>query len=199
MNKAATTRLSILHKAFELVYANGYQTTSVDDIIAQTKVTKGAFYYHFKNKDEMGLAMIKEVMYPGMIEALIKPLLHSKDSTSEIFRMMKALLQDTIFFQVKYGCPAVNLIEEMGGSHAGFRKALSKLFNDWQEAIQQSIEQGKSSGQLRKEVNAKQVALFIATGYGGIRNLGKLFGKDCYTVYLKELKVYLNGLQKDKP
>ncbi|MDB5257515.1 MAG: transcriptional regulator, TetR family [Chitinophagaceae bacterium] len=195
MSKAATTRLSILRKAFELIYANGYQATSVDDIIAQTKVTKGAFYYHFKNKDEMGLAMINEILYPGMHEALITPLLHSGDSTSEIFKMMKALLQENTFFTIKYGCPAVNLIEEMGGTHAGFRKALSRLFKEWQKAIQQSIEQGKKSGQLRKEVNAQQAALFIATGYGGIRNLGKLFGATCYSVYLKELKNYLNGLK----
>ena len=196
MSKAAATRLSILHTAFELVYANGYKNTSVDDILAQTQVTKGAFYYHFKNKDEMGTAMIKEVLYPGMIDSLVNPLLQSKNSTAEIFRMMKNLLQDNAFFHVKYGCPAVNLIEEMGGSHAGFRKALSGLFNEWQKAIQQSIEQGKGSGDIRKDVNAKQVALFIATGYGGIRNLGKLFGKECYTVYLKELKVYLNSLKK---
>ncbi len=196
MSKAATTRLSILEKAFELIYANGYQATSVDDILAKTEVTKGAFYYHFKNKDEMGLALIREVLYPGMSEALIKPLLHSEDSPSEIFRMMKSLLQENSFFQVKYGCPAVNLIDEMGGTHAGFRKTLKALFNEWQQALQQSIEQGKKSGLLKKEVNAQQVALFITTGYGGIRNLGKLFGKDCYSVYLKELKVYLNGLKK---
>ncbi len=189
--------MSILSKAFELVYANGYQATSVDDILAQTHVTKGAFYYHFKNKDEMGLALIKEVLYPGMSEALIKPLLDSKDSATGIFRMMKGLLLENASFKVKYGCPAVNLIEEMGGSHAAFRKALSGLFKEWQKALQQSIEQGKASGQLRKEINAQQVALFIATGYGGVRNLGKLFGKECYTVYLKELKVYLNGLQRE--
>jgi AcrR family transcriptional regulator len=195
VNKAANTRLSILHKAFELVYAKGYQATSIDDIIAQTNVTKGAFYYHFKNKDEMGLAMIHEILYPGMQEALVSPLVHAKQSTIGIFNMMKGLLLENDLFIVKYGCPAVNLIEEMGGSHPAFRKALSKLFNEWQQAIQQSIEQGKTSGELRKSVNAQQSALFIATGYGGIRNLGKLFGKDCYTAYLKELKNYLNSLK----
>jgi TetR/AcrR family transcriptional repressor of nem operon len=196
MSKATDTRLSILHKAFELIYASGYQTTSVDDIIAQTKVTKGAFYYHFKNKDEMGLAMINEILYPGMHEALITPLLQAKHSTSEILKMMKGLLQENSFFKVKYGCPAVNLIEEMGGSHPAFRKALSRLFNEWQKAMQQSLEQGKKSGELRKEVNVQQAALFIATGYGGVRNLGKLFGAACYSVYLKELKNYLNGLKR---
>ncbi|RAJ08805.1 TetR family transcriptional regulator [Chitinophaga skermanii] len=52
MNKAAATRLNMLQKAFELIYVKGFQTTSIDDILATTQVTKGAFYYHFKNKDE---------------------------------------------------------------------------------------------------------------------------------------------------
>ena len=52
--KAAATRLNILQKAFGLVYQNGYRTTSVDDIIATTQVTKGAFFYHFKHKDGNG-------------------------------------------------------------------------------------------------------------------------------------------------
>lgn len=195
MSKAANTRLSILHKAFELIYANGYKATSVDDIIAQTKVTKGAFYYHFKNKDEMGLAMINEVLYPGMHEALITPLLQAKHSTAEILKMMKALLLENDFFNIQYGCPAVNLIEEMAGTHAAFRKALSKLNKEWQKALQRSIEQGKKTGEIRKEVNAEQVALFITISYGGVRNLGKLFGAACYSVYLKELKNYLNGLK----
>ncbi len=48
MKKAEVTRLNILQKAFELIYVNGYQTTSIDQIIATTQVTKGAFFYHFK-------------------------------------------------------------------------------------------------------------------------------------------------------
>lgn len=43
MNKAESTRLTILEKAFKLIYEKGYQTTSIDDILATTKVTKGAF------------------------------------------------------------------------------------------------------------------------------------------------------------
>lgn len=37
MKKAETTRLNILQKAFELIYVKGYQTTSIDDIIATTQ------------------------------------------------------------------------------------------------------------------------------------------------------------------
>ena len=62
MSKAAATRHDILEKAFQIIYTKGYQTTSVDEIIAATKVTKGAFYYHFRNKDEMGVAIINEIV-----------------------------------------------------------------------------------------------------------------------------------------
>jgi TetR/AcrR family transcriptional repressor of nem operon len=71
MKKAESTRLNILQKAFELIYVNGYQTTSVDDIIATTKVTKGAFYYHFKTKDEMGIAIINEILKPTLSAGFI--------------------------------------------------------------------------------------------------------------------------------
>jgi AcrR family transcriptional regulator len=71
MKKSAATRLMILEKAFELIYAKGYQTTSIDDIIATTKVTKGAFYYHFKTKDEMGLAIINELVKPQLTSGFI--------------------------------------------------------------------------------------------------------------------------------
>jgi TetR/AcrR family transcriptional regulator, transcriptional repressor for nem operon len=67
MSQAQETRVMILRKAFELIYKRGYQATSIDNIVATTSVTKGAFFYHFPNKEKLGLALINEVMYPGLI------------------------------------------------------------------------------------------------------------------------------------
>lgn len=193
--KAAATRLNILQKAFGLVYQNGYRTTSVDEIIATTQVTKGAFFYHFKNKDEMGLAMINEVMLPGMHEALISPLSDSNDPITEIYTMMHSLLMENPFFITKYGCPAVNLVEEMASQNNDFRVALLKLNNQWQEAITACLEKGKATEKIRKDIDSMQVAHFVMAGYGGIRNLGKIYGKDIYIGHLEELKRYLKNLQ----
>jgi TetR/AcrR family transcriptional repressor of nem operon len=193
-SKAAATRLNILQKAFELIYKNGYRTTSVDDIIATTQVTKGAFFYHFKNKDEMGLAMINEIVYPGMHKAMTEPLANCQDPINELYKMMHALLLEDPFFVVKYGCPAINLIEEMANYNPAFNSQLMHLSDKWQRAIIKCLDNGKTSGKIRPEINSKQVANFIIAGYGGIRNLGKMYGKDCYTSYLSELKRYLGTL-----
>lgn len=196
MSKAVNTRLTILNKAFELIYSKGYQTTSIDDIIATTQVTKGAFYYHFKNKDEMGIAIIEEILRPTMLESFINPVENSSNPIDDFYNMISYLLLEDPFLQVKYGCPVGNLTQEMTPWNTKFSQALSELVNLWIENIEKAVVKGQDSGSIRKDVNGRQVAFFIMSGYWGIRNFGKLEDdKSCYIVYLKEFRNYLNSLK----
>lgn len=195
MKKAEATRLTILQKSFELIYANGYQNTSIDEILVTTKVTKGAFYYHFKNKDEMGLAIINEIVKPTMLEAFIKPLQKAQNPIQEIFEMMKSLLLENPFLKLEYGCPAGNLAQEMTPWHLEFGKALSGLVLEWQHTIENCVKTAQSNGTVRSNVNAEQVAYFIMSSYWGIRQFGKVYNNaDCYISFLNELKIYLDNL-----
>jgi TetR/AcrR family transcriptional repressor of nem operon len=196
MSKAANTRLTILNKAFELIYSKSYQTTSIDDIIATTQVTKGAFYYHFKTKDEMGVAIIDEILKPTMLENFIQPIENSVNPVEDLYNMISYLLLDDPFLQVKYGCPVGNLTQEMTPWNNQFSEALKVLVNQWMETIEKIVSKGQDCGLIRKDVNGKQVSFFIMSGYWGIRNFGKLQDDNsCYFVYLKEFKNYLNSLK----
>ncbi|MBZ4042852.1 TetR/AcrR family transcriptional regulator [Flavobacterium hibisci] len=196
MSKAANTRLTILQKAFELIYSKGYQTTSIDDIIATTQVTKGAFYYHFKTKDEMGVAIIEEILKPTMLESFIRPIENSENPLEDFYNMISYLLLEDPFLQVKYGCPVGNLTQEMTPWNNQFSNALLELVNQWKITIVQAVVNAQKSGLIKKDVNGEQVAFFIMSGYWGIRNFGKLQDdKKCYLVYLKEFKNYLNSLK----
>jgi AcrR family transcriptional regulator len=196
MSKAANTRLTILNKAFELIYSKGYQTTSIDDIIATTQVTKGAFYYHFKTKDEMGVAIIEEILKPTMLESFIQPIENSENPLEDLYNMISYLLLEDPFLQVKYGCPVGNLTQEMTPWNNQFSKALTELVDQWKNTIEKAIPNAKKLGIVREDVNGEQVAFFIMSGYWGIRNFGKLQDNNsCYVVYLKEFRNYLNSLK----
>lgn len=195
MKKAEATRLTILQKAFELIYVKGYQTTSVDDILATTQVTKGAFYYHFKNKDEMGLAIINEILKPTMDTAFIAPLQSQDNPLEVIYGMMHQLLLENPFLKPEFGCPASNLTQEMAPWNINFSNALNGLTNQWEETMNHILENGKLNGFVRSDVDSKQVTIMIVSGYWGVRNLGKLDGgNESYVSYLKELKRYLDSL-----
>jgi TetR/AcrR family transcriptional regulator, transcriptional repressor for nem operon len=196
MAKATETRLAILQKAFELIYTKSYQTTSIDEIIATTKVTKGAFYYHFKTKDEMGLAIINEIVKPTMLASFIAALENADNPIKDIHKMIKQLLFDVPFLKLEYGCPAGNFAQEMTPWNMEFGNALAEIIKELQTAIEQCLQTGKKNGMIRKNVNVQQVANFVMAGYWGIRNVGKVYNNtDCYYTYLKELKIYLEGLK----
>jgi AcrR family transcriptional regulator len=196
MKKSEATRLNILQKAFELIYSNGYQTTSVDEIIATTQVTKGAFYYHFKTKDEMGLAIINELMIPNFKNTFIEPFQSVVNPFDAIYNLMHYLLIENETLKVEYGCPASNFTQEMAPWNIDFTKALNELTMQWEQTMIDVIEKAKENGKIKADVNAKEIAVFVMSGYWGVRNLGKLENsKSVYLVYLKGLKTYFNSLK----
>jgi TetR/AcrR family transcriptional regulator, transcriptional repressor for nem operon len=195
LKKAEITRQLILEKAFELIYVKGYQATSIDEIIAATNVTKGAFFYHFTNKEEMGLALIYEYMAPMSEAQMLKPLLASENLLTDIYNLMASMLLDSPVMQAKYGCPHHNLIQEMAPISPNFKEALLAMTNETQAIFIEILEKTKEKGQIRPDIDCKQVALFIMVGYAGIRNIGKLYADNQpYHAYLALLKSYLDGL-----
>jgi hypothetical protein len=109
---------------------------------------------------------------------------------------MHTLLLEDKFLKVEYGCPAANFTQEMSPWNADFKKVLDELTKQWTKVLIAALEKGKKNGFVRKDVNAKQVSVFILSGYWGIRNVGKLENsKTVYIPFLKEFRNYLNRLE----
>lgn len=56
MGKAERTRAFIIQKSAPLFNIKGYENTSLSDIQEVTKLTKGAIYGNFKDKNELAIA-----------------------------------------------------------------------------------------------------------------------------------------------
>ncbi|AGA78861.1 TetR/AcrR family transcriptional regulator [Echinicola vietnamensis] len=195
MKKAEITRSTILNKAFDLIYTNGYRATSIDEILATTKVTKGAFYYHFKNKDEMGIAMVEEILKPRLSSKFVALLGREDSPQNAIYALMQHLLLKDDTLTVACGCPASNLVQEMTPWDTSFSKALNELVNQWIRSLTDFLENGQKNGSVHNTINPASAALFILSGYWGARNLGKLENsKRPYHAYLDQLTTYLNTL-----
>src|SRR5262245_11080042 len=54
-----TTKNKILDTALKVIRAKGYAATTVDDLCAASDVTKGAFFHHFKSKEDLGVAAVQ--------------------------------------------------------------------------------------------------------------------------------------------
>lgn len=94
---AAITRQRIIHAAREVFLLKGVSRTSLEQIATHAGVTRGAVYWHFKNKAELFYAMREQVFLP-LIDRMDDTLLseHSLTTDSDPLSRIEKSLLDTI-------------------------------------------------------------------------------------------------------
>ncbi len=163
------TRERLLQAAFREVYRLGFQSASLDRILAAAGVTKGALYHHFDSKEALGYAIVDEVIAPDLRRSWLRPLESGDDPVDTLIDVVHNITVRPA--DVRGGCPLNNLAQEMSPLHAGFRKRLATVFDGWREAIASILRRGQAEGSVRREVEPDDAAgLLIAMveGYGSL-------------------------------
>lgn len=57
MKKGEESRQLLIECAAELLWKNGYSATGISEILKQTDLPKGSFYFYFKSKDDLAAAV----------------------------------------------------------------------------------------------------------------------------------------------
>jgi TetR/AcrR family transcriptional regulator, transcriptional repressor for nem operon len=167
------TRERLLQAGFREVHRSGFQNASIDTILAATNVTKGALYYHFDSKEDLGHAIVEEVIAKLARDRWLLPLQRGKDKDPidaliGIVRAIPARPED-----LKGGCPLVNLAQEMSQLDEQFRKRLETIFHAWQEGIATALRRGQSQGTVRRNLVPAETAGFLMAMVEGYEVLAK--------------------------
>jgi TetR/AcrR family transcriptional regulator, transcriptional repressor for nem operon len=163
------TRERLLQAASREVNRSGFQSASLDAILATAGVTKGALYYHFASKEALGYAVVDEIIAPDLRGTWVRPLQNGKEPIDALIGIVQGISVRPA--DVRGGCPLNNLAQEMSPLDAGFRKRLETAFNAWREAVASVLRDGQSRGTVRRDVEPADAAgLLIAMveGYGSL-------------------------------
>ena len=70
--KRQSTKSRIVKAAWNLFYKNGYEHTTIEDIITASKTSKGSFYHYFKGKEALlnSLSYLFDEKYEELLPAL---------------------------------------------------------------------------------------------------------------------------------
>ena len=165
------TRERLLQAAFREVYRSGFQSASLDAILAAAGVTKGALYHHFDGKEALGYAIVDEIIAPDVRGQWLRPLQRGMDPIDALIGIVQGISVRPE--DVRGGCPLNNLNQEMSPLDAGFRKRLAILFRAWREGIAAALREGQIHGKVRREVEPPETAAFLIAMVEGYASLAK--------------------------
>jgi TetR/AcrR family transcriptional regulator, transcriptional repressor for nem operon len=168
------TREKLLRAAFEEIYRRGFQAASLDTILAQAGVTKGALYHHFPTKAALGYAVVEEVVTELLLERWLGVLdSQPGDPVTALQRTLRHRAATLTAGEIELGCPLNNLAQEMSPLDERFRRTVNATFDAWREGFAQALARGQAEGTVRRDVDAGQVAAFVVAAVEGSYGLAK--------------------------
>lgn len=198
--EAEETKQAISLAALEIFCEKGYSRTTFDEIAKRINLTKGAVYWHFRNKaDILGEIIRKSFEITRNIIATKVPAIDSLEALKQYFHEEINLIEKSkIFHQYLYF-----IIHQMEWSEA----ILNKVSNDMKdiekfnrEQIKKAIEQAQKDQRIRADVDSESATSCIACMWIGLMR-GLVIPGANFNEYRKLLDnsfdILINGLKTE--
>jgi TetR/AcrR family transcriptional repressor of nem operon len=179
------------------MHVHGYHATALDDVLRESGVGKGNFYYHFKSKEDLGYAILDRIV-AGFLERTLEPCFADPDGAplAQIRCFLDRLEQAQRDRQCRGGCVMGNLASELSDVHEGFRKRLASVFTTWQARFAAALAAASRRGEVGTACEPGAAARFLVAALEGAILLTKVT-KDIGVMEqcVRELKRYLAGFE----
>lgn len=167
------TRTHILQVACAQIYRSGFRGVSVEQIVARTGLTKGAFFHYFPTKNDIGYAVVDECLLEAILDRWIRPLASRRNVLRGILDLYVQTFEHWTHENLAYGCPLHNLSQEMSAIDPVFRQKIHAVLEHWIQATERCLLKAQQDGHLKSGVDARELAEFIVTMQESAFAMGK--------------------------
>jgi AcrR family transcriptional regulator len=192
-------RMATMHRmqvtGLELFYKQGYYNTSIDDILKELSLSKGAFYYHFQSKEDFFVSIVQNLIVRKVYNLLIEPMEGNADPFKAIEECFADALSTAEHNEMDYGFVLGNFITEFNGRNDEISKYLRDIYKVWEVNLVTTLQKGKTDGYVARHVDSEGVAAYLISSYMGIRILmveGN--SKSLSYHFMQQMKQYLKSL-----
>jgi TetR/AcrR family transcriptional regulator, transcriptional repressor for nem operon len=165
--RAIKTRDRILREAARMFALKGFHDTKVGEIIKAAEVTSGAFFHHFKDKEDLGFAVIDHHMEQRCqaLDRIVKSLpVAGDDPLDRVFRRLDAVCEMVVRKRNrKGGCLIGNLSATLSDTHPAFRKRLGECFNEMASEFQVHLDEAAANHELSGDQETGEMARYIVS------------------------------------
>jgi TetR/AcrR family transcriptional regulator, transcriptional repressor for nem operon len=155
----ATAKTKILDAALKVIRAKGYAATTVDDLCAASHVTKGAFFHHFKSKDDLAVAAAEH--WSEVTGALFEaaPYHRHADPLQRVLGYLEFRKQLLTGEVAEFTCLVGTMVQETFASNPAIRAACEASITAHAAKVEVDIAEAMRQRGLRVPWTAQSLAL----------------------------------------
>lgn len=166
-------RDTVLDRAIEVFWSQGYARTSVQDLVESMGIQRGSLYATFGDKHQLFLEALER--YEEHFYRQVQRLLENKPAREGIRAVFEQVLADCACESPSKGCfitnTAVALAEGDDDIRARVRRNLARI----EDAFARALESALANGELppTRRASPRALARFLTNGFQGLRVLSK--------------------------
>ena len=188
-----STRDDIVRKGADLIHAQGFYATGIQQVLDACGIPKGSFYHYFKSKEDFGLAVINH--FSALIGKIFSR--HLGDKNYPPLKRLEKLFEhyEKLFEQsgCALGCPVGNLSLELVDINERLRTHLKAVINNLIIQIEACLREAKQDQSIPVDLDTQDTARFIFHAFeGAILHMKVERNIVPYKAFRRYMTVYLN-------
>ncbi|MEK3775708.1 MULTISPECIES: TetR/AcrR family transcriptional regulator [unclassified Paenibacillus] len=160
----------VLDKAMKIFWEQGYEKTSMSDLVEHMGIHRRSIYDTFDDKHSLFLQAIDR--YRGKVSAtLLAEIKASKTAVEALHKIFDVMIREAE--ETPSGCLIVNSAVELGARDEEVDNRSLESFNDTELMFEQIIQWGQRDGEFASDHDAKEMAEYLHNISVGIRAMAR--------------------------
>lgn len=161
-----------LDSAMDLFWRQGYEATSVHDLLAEMGIGRGSMYDTFGDKRALFLAALDRFEETRVSRA--DGILASSASAVEgIRRLFETTIEGLVSYEPRRGCLLANTAVELAPHDEEVAARISRYVRRTEDAFERALARGRAAGEVPANKDPKALARFLVSTLHGVRVLAR--------------------------
>lgn len=161
-----------LDAAMDTFWTNGYERTSLQDLIDSMALSKSSFYNSFGSKHELFTDSLRS--YSNMMSIDLQRRLDAAGSGRVFLERLLSEIVDTSTEESSLrGCFLLNTATEFAQCNKEVSELTRSGLNQFHSVFRKAIEQAREAGEVRSDEDPDRLAWFVFSGVIGLKTMVK--------------------------
>ncbi len=170
------TKEKLIGAAVQCFLENGYELTSITKITDICNITKGAFYHHFKSKEEIFISVLNSLFYE--IDKWIREKIYT---SSGIKDMLERILDYSDYFSSSHYIKGISshhysIIFDAIKRFPKEKEKISGIYTSCMALFEQRVSDAQTNGEIKKNIDPHSFAVHLFSLAEGLLFVSVLMG-----------------------